>query len=212
MSPTLHCSALHILAVNSPEMNSPRDNLAKVDEDAPIARRRSFFVMSLSISSFQSFLYDALTLFSYWLSRTFWHTQQLLLLCWILYHNLALSLKHKVRIFALLVLYPGLALCIPTHNRNASASDLADGGEAEPKFGIGSKCNGVEPDSPNPSLSDSPKCCYRPDGNEEEDLHDISETVISASADFSQENVAANLISFITFYAISLSLQRLVAW
>ena len=65
MSPTLHCSALHILAVNSPEMNSPRDNLAKVDEDAPIARRRSFFVMSLSISSFQSFLYDALTLFSY---------------------------------------------------------------------------------------------------------------------------------------------------
>ena len=122
-----------------------------------------------------------------------------------------MSLKHKVRIFALLVLYPGLALYIPTHNRNASASDLTDGGKAEPKFGIDSMCNGVEPDSPNPSLSDSPKCCYRPDGNEEEDLRDISETVISASADFSQENVAANLISFITFYALSLSLQRLVA-
>ena len=48
-------------AVRSPEMNSPLANLAKVDEDAPIARRRSVFVMSLSISCFHSFLYDTVT-------------------------------------------------------------------------------------------------------------------------------------------------------
>ena len=64
MSPTLHFSALQILAVKSPDINSPLASLANVDDEAPIARRRSFFVMSLSISSFQSFLYDTLTLAS----------------------------------------------------------------------------------------------------------------------------------------------------
>ena len=61
MSPTLQWSSLHMRAVRSPEMNSPLANLAKVDEDAPIARRRSVFVMSLSISCFHSFLYDTVT-------------------------------------------------------------------------------------------------------------------------------------------------------
>jgi len=42
-------------------MYSPLANFAKVDEDAPTAKRKSVLVMSLSINSFQSFLYDTLT-------------------------------------------------------------------------------------------------------------------------------------------------------
>ena len=61
MSPTLHCNVSQILDNVSIETSSPLDNLAIVADDAPIARRSSVLFMSLSINSFQSFLYDTFT-------------------------------------------------------------------------------------------------------------------------------------------------------
>ena len=56
MSQTLQASALQIRTIKSPEIYSPLASFAKVEEDAPTAKRKSVFVMSRSIRSFQSFL------------------------------------------------------------------------------------------------------------------------------------------------------------
>ena len=61
ISPTLQQSVWQIRANVSIETSSPLDNLAIVADDAPIARRSSVLFMSLSINSFQSFLYETLT-------------------------------------------------------------------------------------------------------------------------------------------------------
>ena len=62
MSPTLQSSASQIRDIKSPDTNSPCASFENVDDEAPMARRRSVFVMSLSIRSFQSFLYDTVTI------------------------------------------------------------------------------------------------------------------------------------------------------
>ena len=61
MSPMSQSKVLHIFIITSVETGTPFDIRAMVAVDTPMASRKSIFVMSLSISSFQSFLYETLT-------------------------------------------------------------------------------------------------------------------------------------------------------